>query len=324
MASDLEADPAVDPLTAIGDEPVPRPRTADGPRRDMLLAFWQNLRPSQWTKQVFVASTPLVAGVLGEARAWLHVLIAVAAFCLASSAGYLHNDIADVEADRLHPVKRYRPIASGRLPVRVARAASIVLGLAGIALGLFAVSWQLGLVVACYLGVTFAYTSYLKHIEVVDVVTVAACFVIRAIAGAVAVNVPVTHWFFIVATMGSLYLVSAKREAEHISMTETGLTSRASLQAYSVNYLATLRTVCLASLLASYIGWALARDSLDGSNVPWFALSVVPFTIAVLRYALRVDLGQGEEPEEIIRHDRPLLVAGIVVTVLVGLGTYVH
>jgi decaprenyl-phosphate phosphoribosyltransferase len=282
------------------------------------------MRPRQWTKQVFVGAAPIVGGVLLQWSAWAHLGLAVIAFSLAASAGYLHNDLGDIAEDRLHPRKRFRPIASGALPVPIARAASLGLFGAGIAVAAIS-SWQLSTVVAAYALLTTTYTSYLKHIPTVDVVAVAMCFTVRALGGAVAVDVPVTDWFFVVVTAASLFLVIGKRESELRSITEAGAgtpLSRRTLSKYSARYLRLLRRAAFSAMVVGYAGWAITRQEGAGWHSPYFAASVLPFAVTVIRYAVRVDHGEGEEPDEIIREDRPLLLAGVLTAVLVALGTY--
>ena len=279
-------------------------------------------RPWQWSKQVFVLAAPGAAGSFRDLSEVLHVLIAVAAFCLAASAGYLFNDARDYRADREHPRKRFRPIAAGIVPVRLAYVTCVLLTAGAIALSWAGDSWKLAGIVAGYVALSLSYTAYFKHVAVLDVVTVASLFVIRAIGGAVAVNVAITHWFFIVVTVGSLYLVSGKREAEMAAAGDSAGDTRRILREYSLSYLTMMRTVSLAALITSYTGWALGRDELSHHSFPWFAVSLFPFIVAVLRYALRLDKGLGEEPEDIIREDAPLLVAGLAMVALVALGTY--
>ena len=299
--------------------PVPRAtrRTAS-----TIIGVVRTCRPWQWTKQVFVLAAPGAAGSFRDLAEVLHVLVAVAAFCLAASAGYLFNDARDYLADREHPRKRFRPIAAGIVPVRLAYAACLLLIAGAITLAWTGDSWRLAGIVAGYVALSLSYTAHFKHVAVLDVVTVASLFVVRAIGGAVAVNVAITHWFFIVVTVGSLYLVAGKREAEMAAAGDSAGDTRRILREYSLSYLTMMRTVSLAALLTSYTGWALSRDELSQHAFPWFAVSLFPFMVAVLRYALRLDKGLGEEPEDIIREDTPLMIAGLVMVALMVLGTY--
>ncbi len=170
-------------------------------------------RPKQWAKNLLVFAAPAAAGVIDEAEPLADATIAFAAFCLAASGTYLLNDVADREADARHPTKRFRPIAAGVVPPRLATVVGILAILSGVAVG-FVADWHLAVVVAIYVSVTTAYSHWLKHIVILDVVAVASGFVLRAIAGAAATGVPVSDWFFIVTSFGSLFVVTGKRQGE--------------------------------------------------------------------------------------------------------------
>ncbi|MFD0665960.1 decaprenyl-phosphate phosphoribosyltransferase [Thermocatellispora tengchongensis] len=265
-------------------------------------ALVRAVRPRQWLKNGLVLAAPTAAGVLDTAEGARGALIAFVAFCLAAGGAYLLNDAADAEADRLHPRKRRRPIASGALSVRAARIAGVTLVLAAPAVAALTGRWELPAVVAGYLALTFGYTAWLKHRPVVDLVAVAGCHVLRAYAGAVAVGVPVTSWFLVVISLGSLQLIAGKREAElRAHGADTG--TRATLGAYSRAYLAQVRTMCSGAMIVTYCLWAL-----DDHPGPFYGLSIVPFVLVVLRHNLLVDRGIGEEPEELALRDRPLQV----------------
>ncbi|TDD17344.1 decaprenyl-phosphate phosphoribosyltransferase [Nonomuraea diastatica] len=289
---------------------VARPRAATP-----ALALVRAARPRQWLKNVLVLAAPMAAGVLGEPRDLLAALLVLAAFCLAASGSYLINDASDVRADRLHPRKRQRAVAAGAVSVRAARVTGVVLLLLAPAVAALTGSWKPPAVVAGYLVLTLSYTLWLKHQEVVDLIAVAGCHVIRAYAGAVAVDVPVTGWFLVVVSLAALQLVAGKREAELRLVKATG--TRATLAAYSPAYLAQVRTMCSGAMIVTYCLWALnAHDDL------FYGLSIVPFVLLVLRHNLLVERGGGEEPEELALRDRPTLLFAAVLVVLVGLGIY--
>jgi decaprenyl-phosphate phosphoribosyltransferase len=256
----------------------------------------------------------MAAGVLGEPRSLLAALLAFAAFCLAASGSYLLNDASDVEADRLHPRKRKRAVAAGVVSVTAARVTGVALLVVAPALAAL-VGWRLSAVVGGYIVLTLAYTAWLKHQEVVDLIAVAGCHVIRAYAGAVAVDVPVTGWFLVVVSLAALQLVVGKREGELRSQGVSG--TRATLAAYSPAYLAQVRVMCSGAMIVTYCLWALnAHDNL------FYGLSIVPFLLLVLRHNLLVDRGRGEEPDELAARDRPTLVFAAGLVVMVGLGIY--
>ncbi|MFD0891086.1 decaprenyl-phosphate phosphoribosyltransferase, partial [Streptosporangium algeriense] len=204
------------------------------------------------------------------------------------------------------------------VPVRLAWAVGIAFVLLAPAIAALSGGWRLPLVVAGYLSLTFSYTYYLKHQEVVDLVAVAGCHVIRAFAGAIAVQVPVTSWFLVVISLGSLQLVAGKRETELRAAlgNETGNATRAILAAYTPGYLAGVRMMASGAMIVTYCLWALNEHS-----GPFYPISIVPFVLIVLRHNLLVDRGVGEEPEELALRDRPtqLFVALLLLPLLIGI-----
>ncbi|GAA3122077.1 decaprenyl-phosphate phosphoribosyltransferase [Streptosporangium carneum] len=299
--------PQADSPTAVGVTPRFSP-----------MALLRACRPRQWLKNGLVFAAPAAAGVLFTVQGMLDALIAFAAFCAAASGAYMLNDAADVEADRRHPRKRNRPIAAGLVSVRLARAVGVGLVVLAPAIAALSGGWRLPLVVAGYLSLTFSYTYYLKHQEVVDLVAVAGCHVIRAFAGAIAVQVPVTSWFLVVISLGSLQLVAGKRETElRASLgNSTGNATRAILAAYTPGYLANVRAMASGAMIVTYCLWALNEHP-----GPFYPISIVPFVLIVLRHNLLVDRGVGEEPEELALRDRPLqlFVALLLLPLLIGI-----
>lgn len=281
----------------------------------LLRGVIRSMRPHQWTKNVLVFAAPAAAGVLSQKAVALHVLIAFAAFCLAASGTYLLNDAQDVESDRQHPTKRNRPIAAGIVPVSLAYALGGGLIVASLALGFFGIPGNpdLGITLLAYLALTTVYTYKLKRVPVYDIVAVAAGFVLRAVAGAAATQVPISEWFFIVTSFGALLMVVGKREGERHLLEDEAGSVRATLDAYSTNYLIYLRAVASGVVLVGYCMWAFESASRSGINPDatlWFKLSIIPFVIAILRYGLLLDRGEGAEPERLILKDRSLLFAG--------------
>ena len=268
-------------------------------------------RPKQWVKNVLVFAAPGAAGVLSQADDLAKTVLAFVAFCLAASGTYYLNDAADVEADRHHPTKRFRPVASGAVPVTLARTLGVTLVVAGILVGFATGSWHLPAVVAGYVVLTTSYTIWLKHIAVVDLAAVAAGFVIRAVAGAAATDVEVSDWFLIVACFGSLFMVAGKRYAEMMLAERTGAKIRRSLENYTASYLRFVWALSATVLITTYCLWAFDIGE-EQHNHTWSVISIVPFVIAVLRYAVDVDSGNGGEPEEIALGDRVLQVLALL------------
>jgi decaprenyl-phosphate phosphoribosyltransferase len=287
----------------------------------MLSGLWRESRPKQWLKNVLVFAAPGAAGVLDEGNNLALTVLAFVSFCFAASGIYIWNDLLDVEADRRHPTKCNRPIASGQLSVGVARVAGVAFPI--IALGLAALTgrWQTVAVVATYIVITIAYTLWLKRVPVVDVVTVAAGFVLRAAAGAVAVDVPMSRWFVLCIMFGSLFIVIGKRYAE-LNELGDGAGTRATLEVYSINYLRMILAVSLAGVLISYCVWAFETSAVSTSSLPLYELSIVPMLMALMRYLLVLDEGGGSAPEEVFTNDRLLLFLGFCWLVVYGLAVY--
>lgn len=281
-------------------------------------------RPKQWAKNLLVFAAPAAAGMLDETGPLADACIAFASFCLAASGTYLLNDVADREADARHPTKRLRPIAAGVVPPGVATVVGIVAIVGGVALGLVA-DWHLAVTVAIYVAVTTAYSHWLKHVVILDVVAVASGFVLRAIGGATATGVPVSDWFFIVTSFGSLFVVTGKRQGEIGDLAEEEGQAgdiRATLDEYTESYLAYLRTISSGVMFVAYCVWAFETAATSTGSVPWFELSILPFVIAVLRYALLLDRGKGAAPEELFFADRPLQLAGLAWALVYGTAVY--
>jgi decaprenyl-phosphate phosphoribosyltransferase len=295
------------------------------PAKEMSLAVGliRLARPKQWAKNVLVFAAPAAAGVLDNREWAIDAAAAFVVFCLAAAGTYYINDARDAEADRRHPHKRHRPVASGVVPAPLAYGGGAVLLAAAVGLALL-VNTNLALTVGGYIVLTTAYSSLLKHVAVVDLVTVAAGFVLRAVAGAAATEVPISDWFFIVTSFGALFMISGKRAAEAREMGDDATDFRSVLGAYSPTYTAYLRAVTSGAVLVAYCLWAFEKaDTVgDAVTIPWYQLSILPFAMAVLRYALVLDQGRGSAPEEIVLGDRPLQLIGLAWAVVFAIGVY--
>jgi len=287
----------------------------------MVGALVRMVRPRQWLKNVLVFGAPAAAGQLTHRTALLYSLAAFVIFCLAASGTYCLNDVVDREADRRHPVKRHRPVASGEVSVRLAVTIGAVLLAAALAGSAAIGRPRLALVVAIYVGVTVAYSVWLKHEPILDLGAVAAGFVLRAIAGGVATRVPLSNWFIIVASFGSLFMVAGKREAEVMLLGHEGESHRATLGAYTANFLRHVRSVASGVAMTAYCLWAFEKAH-GSSGAIWFELSIVPFVLGVLRYALLVDAGHGGAPEDVVLGDRTLQALALCLAVLFAVGVY--
>ena len=268
------------------------------------------MRPRQWVKNLLVLAAPLAAGRLFEPAIIKGAALAFVAFSLASAAVYLVNDVRDVEEDRQHPTKRFRPIAAGELKPATALTLAVVLGVCGLALGFF-VSLPLGITIFVYVALQLLYSAYLKHLPVVDLAMVASAYLLRAIAGGVATGIPLSQWFLLVAAFGSFFMVAGKRYSELKSL-GSGAGTRRSLTRYSESYLRFAWMMSAVMVLISYSLWAFENRGAGTLGIPWTAISIAPFTLALLQYALEVDAGTAGEPEEVVLKDRVLQGLGLV------------
>ncbi len=288
--------------------------------KPLVRSLFEAVRVRQWPKNGLVVAAPLAAGVVFRPDVLLDTAVALLAFILASSGTYLLNDVGDVDHDRLHPRKRHRPIARGDVPLAVATVIGVALLLAAVLLPLLSGYYSLAACIASYVVLTSLYSRWLKHEPVVDLVVVAAGFLLRAMAGGLAAGLELSPWFLTVASFGSLYVVAGKRYSELVNLGEEGPSMRPSLQGYSASYLRFVWTVAAGVLVAAYCLWAFEVSAASGGSTPWLAFSVAPFVVAVLRYTLAIDRGAAGAPEDIVLRDRGLQIIGLVWLVVFGVG----
>ena len=306
MSSTAESTPGEAPVTSGGTPPEP----AGGLARGLV----RTIRPRQWVKNVLVLAAPFAAYAADPVFRTDVVVdagIAFVAFCLVASAVYLVNDAIDVEADRAHPTKRNRPIAAGVVPLRLAYALAAAFFAASFAVSLVS-SWRLLIVIGVYAAVQLGYCFGLKHQPVIDLCIVASGFLLRAIAGGAAAGLPLSQWFLLVTAFGSLFMVAGKRYAEIVLYERTGAAIRASLSKYSASYLRFVWATSAAIMIMTYALWAFEIRQRTGTNSVWAVISIVPFVVAVLRYAVDVDGGMAGEPEDILRRDRVLQLMALL------------
>jgi decaprenyl-phosphate phosphoribosyltransferase len=302
--------PAADPHAQPGGAP---------PRGSLVRGLIRTARPKQYVKNVLVFAAPVAGGVLTDPGVPVKELLTFIAFCLVSSATYFLNDIIDVERDRRHPTKRNRPIAAGVVPVNAAWAAGAACMVAGLGLA-FAVNWKLGLLLTAYKALMIAYTFKLKHIAVVDIAVVATGFIVRAVAGGLAVDITLSRWFLIVTCFGSLFMVAGKRHGEFMHIGDAS--TRPALAGYTLEYLRFVWTMSATIAIAAYCLWAFEHPT-PSSGISWWGLSIVPFVLAIMRYALIVERGEGSAPEEVVLSDRTLQVFGLIWLALFACSVYV-
>ena len=283
--------------------------TADPARESSFLAaFTRSLRPHQWVKNVFVyAALVFSARLFAPASFWL-ASVGFGAFCLLSSCVYLVNDIVDREQDRLHPRKRNRPIASGRVPVPLAAGTAVALLVVGLAIS----SW-LGrgflITAGAYAFVSFAYCFALKRVVILDVMVLASGYALRAVAGAEAIDVEFSSWLLLCTSLLALYLGFCKRRQELTSLQDEAVRHRAVLAGYSVPFLDQMIGVVTASTAVSYIFYSLSHDVASRLGTPYLGLTVPFVLFGIFRYFYLVHMrGEGGHPAREVFGDPPLVV----------------
>jgi decaprenyl-phosphate phosphoribosyltransferase len=318
-----EAIEAIEPIEPdiASAEPSARPAGPNSPLR-IARGVLKTARPRQWVKNVLVFAAPFFVFSTSDDRGSLlmHAVIAFIAFSLVASSVYLINDAVDVEADKAHPTKRNRPIAAGIVPVPVAYASAVAFLAVGIGVS-FLAHPQLAIVLGVYEAVQLGYCFGLKHQPVVDLAIVSSGFLMRSIAGGVASGIALSQWFLLVTAFGSLFMVAGKRYAEVMLFERTGAKIRSSLKKYSSSYLRFVWATSAAIMIMSYCLWAFELRG-DSHNSVWPVVSMVPFVVAVLRYAVDADSGNAGAPEEIALGDRVLQVLGATWIVTLFLSFY--
>jgi decaprenyl-phosphate phosphoribosyltransferase len=300
-----------------------RPASVSPPDPALSSVAWglvRGLRPRQWVKNFLVFAAPLAAGAVLDLDVLGPSALAFVLFCAASSAVYLVNDAIDVEDDRRHPVKRLRPIAAGIVSRRLAVGlAAVLFAVALVPAALFARP-ELVWVLVTYIGLQLAYCLGLKNQPVLDLAVVASGFLLRGIAGGVAAGLVLSQWFLLVAAFGSLFMVAGKRYSELVLLGDDAETRR-TLQEYSISYLRFVWSLSAGVAVTAYSLWAFEMGE-GQAGVPWATLSIAPFVLAILRFAVDVDKGAAGAPEEIVLRDRVLLGLALVWVVTVCVGVF--
>ena len=290
-------------------------------RRSLALNLLISLRPGQWTKNFAVFAALVFAEKLFDVRAIALSVAAFIIFCALSGVVYLINDIADRRSDREHPLKRRRPIASGALPVPIAVAVATIIGVAALAAA-FSLGWSLGLVAAGYVALQALYSGPLKHIVIIDVLALSIGFVLRAAAGAVAIDVRISHWLFVCTILLAMFLALAKRRHELVLLADGAASHRPILGEYSPYLLDQMIGVVTASTLIAYIFYTISPETTEKFGTDLLGLTI-PFPLyGIFRYLYLVHRREGGgSPAELLINDRPLLacvmlwVAAVVVLI---------
>jgi 4-hydroxybenzoate polyprenyltransferase len=267
-------------------------------------------RPKQWTKNGFVLAGVVFAHQALLAFSVTSALLAFVAFCALSGGVYAANDVLDVEEDRKHPLKRLRPVASGEVSLRAAMVFAAVLGAAGLALG-FAVGPGVGLAGVAYLALQAVYTTVLKHAAILDVMSISAGFVIRALAGVAAVGSPISPWLIVCTGLLTLFLGFSKRRHEIASLGDGAVSHRKNLRDYSVPLLDEMMNIMISATIIAYVLYTF----FEYDN--YYMMASIPFVVyGVFRYMLLVHRNGGGNPDTLLLSDRPLQVA-LVLWILV-------
>jgi decaprenyl-phosphate phosphoribosyltransferase len=274
-------------------------------------------RPRQWSKNMLVFAAPTAAGWIDRAEIAAKATGALVVLCMISSATYLVNDVRDRKQDREHPRKRLRPVAAGELSPRAALWAAAALAVCGVALA-GAITPGLAALACGYLALTASYSLWLRRVVVLDILVVAAGFVIRALAGGVATDIYLSRWFVIVTACCAIFLVAAKRYAE-LRVHRGSVPARATLRHYSLVHLRLTLALSATAAAVAYASWAFTRPS----HLAWYGLSIIPLVLWLGRYTMLIGRGGGQAPEELILRDRMLLGLGVGWSVLFLGGVYV-
>jgi 4-hydroxybenzoate polyprenyltransferase len=274
----------------------------------MLKYIFKAMRPRQWTKNAFVVAALVFDRQFFHIHSLERTLLTFIIFCLLSSSVYLFNDIMDVEADRNHPIKKNRPIASGKLPIKVAAIISVLLLVISL-VGSYFLSIGLLIIVAVYFFLNLAYSKWLKHIPIIDVLVIAACFVLRVAAGVSVIQVQrFSPWLYVVTTLLALYIGFGKRRAElMVLVPENTQSHRKVLSGYSLDFVDQLITIVSSTTIIAYSLYTFSAVNLPDNHA---MMLTIPFVLyGVFRYLSLMKINNmGGEPEELLLKDRPLQV----------------
>ena len=297
------------------------PERMIAPGRSPLTGLILSLRPSQWTKNLFLFAGLIFGQRLLDRSAVVTSIAAFAVFCALSGVVYLINDVADRKADRQHPLKRNRPIASGQVSVGLALGTAAILAVVSLGFA-FWLRFEFGIVAAAYVALLSMYSGPLKHIVILDVLTIAIGFALRAAAGAVVLNIAIGHWLLIVTVLGALFLALSKRRHELVLLADGATSHRRILEEYSPYLLDQMISVVTASTLVAYAIYTVSPDIIQKFGTDKLGLTL-PFPLyGIFRYLYLVHQKEGGgSPSDMLLNDRPLLacvalwavsVAGII------------
>lgn len=273
----------------------------------MARALLKTMRPRQWTKNGFVYAALVFDGKLFEPSLFLRTTVAFVCFCLISSATYLINDLVDIEKDRQHPTKRNRPLAAGILPPWVAVAAAIVIVVVCLPVA-FWLSPAFGAILISYLLLTLAYTFYLKHVVIVDLLVLASGFVLRVAGGVAVIDVErFSPWLYVCMVLLALFIVMGKRRHELILLEGKASTHRASLENYNLRFIDEMIALVTSTIVMAYSLYTFSAPNLPANHTMMLTIPFVLYGLFRYLYLIHVK-GEGGAPEELLLRDRPLLI----------------
>ncbi len=282
----------------------------------------RSLRPYQWTKNLIIFGGLLFGQRLFDLRSVLDASAAFVVFCALSGVVYLLNDVADRDADRKHPLKQHRPIASGALSTSTALAAAGVIGVTALGAA-FWLRFEFGLFAAAYVALLAFYSGPLKHVVIIDVLTIAIGFVLRAAAGAVVIDVPISNWLLVITILGALFLALSKRRHELVLLADDATSHRATLQEYSPYLLDQMISVVTASTLVAYAFYTINPETVEKFHTTHLGLTLPFLLYGIFRYLYLVHQKEGGgSPAEMLLNDRPLLLCVALWALAVALIIY--
>lgn len=269
----------------------------------------RSLRPEQWTKNLIVFGALVFSKSFTDFQLIESSIILFGLFCLASSSVYLLNDVLDYERDRVHPRKSKRPIASGIVPRPTAIVLSVILAAVALVIAWFFLNPQTMLLLACYAGLNVLYSIVLKHIVIVDVMTIAGGFVLRAVAGGVAISVPISSWLIVCTLLLALFLGFGKRRHELESLKDTASKHREILEHYSIYFLDQLISIVTAAVIVAYTFYTLSPEVEQKLGVEHLEISVPFVMYGIFRYLYLIHKKEkGGSPSRVLLTDLPILV----------------
>lgn len=277
------------------------------------MLIFRSMRPKQWTKNLILFAPLIFSQNITNQPLLLKSLMSCIIFCLLSGCVYILNDLIDLKQDKFHPIKCKRPLASGMLKPVFAVTALVVFLILTIALAILFINTPFSLVMASYLLMQVAYSIVLKHIVIIDVFTIAAGFLLRVIAGALAIDVTFSHWLFICTILLALFLALSKRRNEIILLDDKAVSHRKILFEYSADLLDQMISIVSTATVIAYILYTVAPETVNKFNTDNLKYTV-PFVLyGIFRYLyLMHQKNEGGSPEKVLLNDRPILLTVIL------------